>query len=102
MLSKNNRMGLALLLSCLFLACSTALYLPVASPGISNSDLGEMKQGRSLYINKCGSCHTLYLPEKYSAPQWKVQVRRMAEKAKLTTMEETRILRFVTKNRGVY
>ncbi|MCX6219825.1 MAG: hypothetical protein NTZ69_02410 [Bacteroidia bacterium] len=87
-----------ILLSGSVLDCSTSLYIPVESPLISKETLSTLQKGRAIYINKCASCHTLYLPEKYSTTQWKLQTVRMAKKAKLTTQEEELIFRYLTKN----
>ena len=99
MLSKKRiRIGLTVLLTGFVFACGTALYLPKENPGISNSDLNEMLKGRAAYINKCGSCHALILPEKHSAGEWKTWVEKMALKVDLTPREQEEILKYVTKN----
>lgn len=99
MLSKNRKqIGLVTLLAGLVLACGTALYVPRESALISKGELKEMRSGRAAYISKCGSCHSLALPEKYSAQEWKAFVGRMAPKAHLTSQEEAEILKYVTKN----
>ena len=87
-----------MLLAGLVLACSTALYVPKESARISKEELREMQKGRAAYISKCGSCHSLVLPEKYNTGEWKVMVKRMAPKAHLTPQEEVEILKYVTKN----
>ena len=99
MLSKNRkRIGLVMLLAGLVFACSTALYVPRGSALISKEEFKEMQQGRAAYINKCGNCHSLVLPEKYDPMEWKVQIERMATKADLTPLEKMEIMRYVTKN----
>ena len=99
MLSKRRtRIGLMVLLTGFVFACGTALYLPKENPGISNGDLNEMLKGRVAYINKCGSCHALILPEKHSAGEWKIWLEKMASKVDLTTQEQEEVLRYVTKN----
>ncbi len=90
--------SLAILLTILALACSTTLYLPKENPLISKDDLVAMKNGRTLYISKCGSCHTLFLPEKYISQDWKTEVEKMSSKVHLTDREKEEILRYVTKN----
>ncbi len=95
---RRKRAGLVMLMAGFVFACSTALYLPKESTRISKEDLREMQKGRVAYINKCGSCHSLFLPEKYTPGQWKAQVERMATKAHLTSLEEEEILKYVTKN----
>lgn len=98
---KKKRIGLAVLPALLVFACGTALYLPRQNARISREDLTEMQKGRAAYIGKCGNCHTLFLPEKYSPSEWKAQVGRMAARAHLTADEEKAILKYVTKNDSV-
>ena len=99
MLSKRKtRIGLMVLLTGFVFACGTALYLPKENTGISNGDLNEMLKGRAAYINKCGSCHALILPEKHSTGEWTIWVEKMALKVDLTSQEQEEILKYVTKN----
>lgn len=76
----------------LLVACSSALYLPTVSDtersGVSNEDLNK---GRALYINRCGSCHNLHLPEQYSQAKWMKEMPVMEKKAKIST-EETKLI----------
>ena len=95
---KINLFSLAMLLYWFFLSCSTALYIPKESLDISREELNELLKGRDLYISKCGSCHTLWLPEKYNALQWKFHLERMVVKANLTSKETEEISRYVSKN----
>ena len=87
-----------MLLAGVVFACSTALYVPNENARISKEDLSEMQKGRTVYINKCGSCHSLFVPEKYSTNEWKVQVEHMGPKAHLTSLETEEVLKYVTKN----
>ncbi len=95
---KRTRIGLMVWLAGFVFACGTALYLPKENAGISNEDLNKMLKGRAAYINKCGNCHALILPDKHSAGEWKIWVEKMALKADLTTREQEEILKYVTKN----
>lgn len=87
-----------ILLSGILQNCSTSLYIPNDKTLDSKESIGDLRQGRAIYINKCGNCHTLYLPDKYSTPQWRFQTTRMAVKAKLNTREKELILRYLTKD----
>ena len=46
------------------------------------------KRGQHLYENKCGSCHFLYKPAKYTKCEWDLHLLKMAKKSKLTAEEE--------------
>ncbi|MCK9411682.1 MAG: hypothetical protein M0Q53_05220 [Prolixibacteraceae bacterium] len=89
---------LLILLSGSILSCSSSLYVPHESALIPKETLSALQKGRAIYITKCGSCHTLYLPEKYSTSEWRIQTGKMAVKAKLTDHEEELIIRYLTKN----
>lgn len=95
---KRKRIGAGMLLAWLFFACGTALYIPKENARISKDDVGELKIGRAAYISKCGSCHSLTVPEKYSPGEWKILMKRMAPKSNLTLLEEKKILKYLTKN----
>lgn len=88
---------LMLILSC---SCSTALYIPTENQETSNVSLKDLKDGRSAYINKCGSCHTLIVPGKYSAKEWDKWVINMEPKAKITPLEKEQILKYLTNDKN--
>ncbi len=72
----------------IFSACSTALYLPSDMDAkASMIPLDSLMKGRKLYINKCSSCHNLYLPEKYTTAGWDTLLPRMQERAKISNSE---------------
>jgi mono/diheme cytochrome c family protein len=78
-------------------ACSPALYIPSAADasrtGISTDSL---MIGRKLYVNHCGSCHNLHLPEQYTRTHWEDEIYFMKRKAKLTENEARLITQFVS------
>ncbi len=41
--------------------------------------------GRKLYVAKCGRCHELYDPAKYSREEWAEWLRKMQRKSRLDT-----------------
>jgi mono/diheme cytochrome c family protein len=57
----------------------------------------QLQEGRKLYVQKCGSCHALYLPEKYSKLQWQKYLDEMQLKASIDNLQKEQILRYVTK-----
>jgi hypothetical protein len=65
--------------------------------GTPNTSIDELREGRTAYINKCGGCHSLIVPEKYSSKEWKEWVDRMDSKVKITETEKERILKYLTK-----
>ena len=79
------------------LSCTSALYIPSASHETAMASLAQLQEGRTLYVNKCGSCHTLYLPEKYSKKEWQHWLDEMQEKAVIDTLQKQQILLYLTK-----
>lgn len=64
-------------------ACSPALPVPKESDmqTVEAAKLGMMldslRQGRSLYVQRCGVCHLLKYPQDYTASQWTKSVEEM-------------------------
>ena len=65
--SKTNKIVLIVTIFILIIACKATLYMPTtidyANTGIS---VDSLILGRNLYIDKCGGCHNLRKPEKYT------------------------------------
>lgn len=64
-------------------------------PGVS---LAELSHGRSLYVERCGSCHTLKPPLELSPERWQAEVSEMRAKngVKLDDAEAQAITRYLT------
>ena len=83
----------ALLLLC---ACSPALYLPtIADADRTGVSTDSLLIGRTLYVNHCGSCHNLHLPERYTRDHWEKEIPEMQQKAKISAEEAKLISNFV-------
>ena len=91
---------LVLLASVFIYRCGTMLYIP-AAPDAERAGvaLDTLLQGRQLYIHHCGSCHTLYLPERYSAAEWNKNISEMQRKATISDAEKEIILKYLTSNK---
>jgi len=87
--ARNRIVLVAVVILC---ACSPTLYLPTINDasraGISTDSLTI---GRTLYINHCGSCHNLHLPEQYTQVHWEKVMPGMSRKAKISE-EETKLI----------
>jgi cytochrome c5 len=94
---KNKKIAISLLVIVTLVACKSALYIPVAENVTKNANIDELVKGRASYIDKCSSCHSLYLPEKFTKEEWAKRVDKMAPKAKITDHEKQLILEYVTK-----
>lgn len=83
-------------LSGLVYRCGTALYIPVMSDGErAGIAFDTLIKGRSLYIEHCGSCHNLHLPEKFTATEWEKNVSEMQEKAKINDLQKENMLYYL-------
>jgi mono/diheme cytochrome c family protein len=76
--------------------CSPVLFLPtIQDAQRSGVPLTELQQGRSIYVNKCGSCHNLYLPEQYKPMVWQEYLEKMQTRAGINDDEKTAILKYI-------
>lgn len=64
-------------------------------------DAARLETARSLYVERCSSCHGLYAPDEYSEARWPALMTTMARKAKLTAEQREELLRFVLAARSV-
>lgn len=90
------RNRIILLAAVLLCACRPALYIPsiddASRIGVSTDSL---MLGRTLYTNRCGSCHNLHLPEQYTRTHWEKEILDMKRKAKISDEEAKLITKFV-------
>jgi hypothetical protein len=75
--------------------CAASLYIPTAEDAVPGTAREELLQGRELYVQKCGSCHGLRLPESYTGPEWQNHLRVMAPRAHLSDQDENLIWKFL-------
>ena len=76
-----------------------SLYVPTSADITVNATLTELQQGRDLYINNCGSCHSLYSPDNYSPAQWKVILGSMAPKTSLSSSQILLVTKYVSRGK---
>lgn len=83
-----------------FLACAPALYQPDAGHAEkSGVPLEALQKGRQSYVDHCGSCHQLHLPNEYPPAIWKNYMDSMKGKARITDEEKKLILDYLTAGR---
>lgn len=95
--SKQKITVLLLIVFSAAISCTSALYIPVSDQETTTASLTELQAGRKLYVHKCGGCHTLFLPEKYTKQEWQVWVSEMAPKVAMDSTEERLVLKYLTK-----
>jgi cytochrome c5 len=76
-------------------ADTTTLYTPTTSDVTANATLAELQQGRTLYVNNCNSCHTLFSPDSYTPNQWKSILSSMAPKTSMSASEVLLVTKYV-------
>ncbi len=86
----------------LFLFCILGLISCAEQKGLSKASIDkstfvveEHAEGYQLFLNNCGKCHKLKPIEKFTDNQWMGIVPRMAQKAKLNDVEESKILKYI-------
>lgn len=78
------------------IGCTASLYMPTANDAeVFKTKLETLKSGREMYINKCGSCHNLYLPEKYTNQEWIQILNRMQKPAKIDDSQKELIMKYI-------
>ncbi len=101
---KSGLPWLALLIAALAACGGSAMPQPTAADASRGTaqfpdlTLAELEQGRSLYVSRCGSCHTLKRPSELAPQQWDHEVAEMREKngVELSDAEARAIVRYLT------
>lgn len=92
---KHNYLLIFILLL-MFAACGTALYIPTqADADHAGLPADSLLIGRKLYVEHCGSCHNLYLPQQFSKQHWMKEIPEMQQKAKISDKEARLIRNFI-------
>jgi hypothetical protein len=78
---------------------SDSLYVPSNSDVTSTASLKDLQDGRVLYVNNCGDCHSYYMPESYSSGQWTSILASMAPRTSLTSQQVQLVKKYVTKGK---
>ena len=76
-----------------------SLYVPTASDVTSSATLPDLQAGRSVFINSCGRCHTLYSPDNLSVANWNAIIPNMASRAGLSASETAQVTKYVTRGK---
>jgi mono/diheme cytochrome c family protein len=78
-------------------ADTSSLYTPTSSNVTSTATLKELQQGRVLYINNCGQCHSLVSPDAYTPAQWRSVLPVMTPRTNMSASDVTLVTKYVTK-----
>lgn len=95
-MNSKNINHIAMVIIFFFAACSPALYLPtIADASRTGITTDSLILGRSLYVNHCGSCHNLHLPEQFTSKHWQQKMPEMQLKAKISDENTKLITNFI-------
>ncbi len=75
--------------------CAASLYSPTEADVTPGATRQVLLEGRDLFVRKCGSCHSLPLPEAYPMTEWERHFRAMAPRARLSPEEKDRVWKFL-------
>jgi hypothetical protein len=76
--------------------CGTALYIPSSVDAQKTGiPLDTLILGRKMYVNSCGSCHILSLPEQYTKSQWRVHLDSMQLRSDINDQQKEVILKYL-------
>ena len=76
---------------------TSGLYVPTSTDATANATLQDLQQGRTLYIDNCGSCHSLFSPDAYTPAQWGNIMNSMAPKTTMSASEILLVTKYVTR-----
>lgn len=77
-------------------AYSQQLYKPTAADAQRTGiPVDTLVMGRKLYVNNCGSCHSLYMPGRYTEKEWTKNVSEMQKRTKLSQEQALAILKYL-------
>ncbi|HEU4334572.1 MAG TPA: hypothetical protein VFT32_08780, partial [Candidatus Eisenbacteria bacterium] len=80
-------------------ACAAFIPEPDRSDaGGRDAVLAELRQGREVYVEKCGGCHRLYDVDAYGDDEWRGHVRDMVREklVKVTQEEHAALILYLT------
>lgn len=83
--------------SCTKAPGSSSPYVPTVADVTANATLTQLQQGRTLFINNCGLCHSLPNPDDYSVSGWNSILSNMAPKTTMSSTEVTIVTKYVTR-----
>jgi hypothetical protein len=81
-------------------SCASSLPTPTVEDtkkySHRNYSVYELSAGRDLYIAKCSGCHSLHLPQQYTAATWDTILTNMNPRAKVNPKEAEQIRAYLT------
>ncbi len=77
-------------------SCVESLHMPNENDAmLYNTSVDTLKMGRGLYIDKCSSCHNLYLPTSHSKNDWLIILDKMQQHALIDDSQKELIYKYL-------
>ncbi|MBI2967785.1 MAG: hypothetical protein HYY40_08225 [Bacteroidetes bacterium] len=83
------------------IACSPSILpplqsdVPPAKEKWNDVTFEQLSQGYKLYTTKCGKCHYLHKPDKFSEGKWREGIEMVQDKAKIDSLQKELIIRYL-------
>ena|SRR5450631_1004738 len=90
-------LALILTVSCKKNSGGSSLYTPTNADVTITATLQDLQHGRTLYMDNCNSCHSLYSPDDYTPIQWRSILPNMAPRTGMTSSEILLVTKYVTR-----
>jgi hypothetical protein len=96
-----NKLLLLIGVSLFFMCCAPVIIKPTlqdvdqAKQKWTDVTLDQLNKGYSLYVAKCGSCHFLYKPTKFTEREWLEMFPKMKIKAKIDDEQIDLIMKYI-------
>ena len=75
--------------------CGASLYVPGPADATPAAPLAQLAAGRELYTRNCNTCHSLFLPDRFTPAEWQRDIDRMQPRARITDSAKTLILKYL-------
>ena len=75
----------------------SSIYTPTNADVTATATLQDLQLGRTLYMDNCNSCHSLYSPDDYTPIQWRSILPNMAPRTGMTSSEILLVTKYVTR-----
>lgn len=95
MKKKYNVIALLALAGCAPLVKPTQMDAERANQRWSGTDLAALEYGRTIYAEKCGTCHKLFAPGDFTEKKWSHELPKMAPNSKLTDEQYQAVERYL-------
>ena len=76
-----------------------SLYTPTVLDTTATATLKQLQEGRNLFINNCGNCHNIPVPESYSSSDWRLVLQQMVPRTGMSSAQASLVYKYVTKGK---